>query len=76
MSAGDESDGARSRRRQRRRVAALLAPVALVLIVAGVLFGDEDGTLGAVGLTALGQGIGLAVALVWLAGGHNPLSKR
>jgi peptidoglycan/LPS O-acetylase OafA/YrhL len=69
-------DAARARRRQRRRFAALLAPVALALIVAGGLFGDEDGALGAVGLAALAQGIGLAVALVWLAGGHNPLSKR
>ena len=76
MSSGDESDTARARRRQRRRFAAMLAPVALVLILAGVLFSDEDGALGAVGLVALAQGIGLAVALIWLAAGHNPLSTQ
>jgi hypothetical protein len=32
--------------------------------------------MGAVGLAALAQGIGLAVALVWLDAGHNPLSRR
>ena len=31
--------------------------------------------MGAVGLVALAQGIGLAVALIWLAVGHNPLSR-
>jgi hypothetical protein len=68
--------GERERRRRRRRFAAQLAPVAAVLLGAGVLFADETGALGAVGLVALAQGIGLAVALLWLAAGHNPLSRR
>ena len=76
MSGREDLDAARTPRRERRRFAALLAPVALALIVAGVLFGNEDGTLGVVGLAALAQGIGLAVALAWLAAGRNPLSKR
>ncbi len=70
----DRTDGAR--RRSRRRFAAFLAPVALVLLSAGVLFADEGGAVGAIGLGALVQGIGLAVALLWLAAGHNPLSRR
>jgi peptidoglycan/LPS O-acetylase OafA/YrhL len=76
MTGGEDEDADRTRRRERRRFAAPLAPVALALIVAGILFGDEDGSLGAVGLAALAQGIGLVVALAWLAAGHNPLSKR
>ena len=63
-------------RRRRRRFVTQLAPVALVLIVLGVVFADEDGGLGVVGLAALAQGIGLAVALIGLAFGHNPLSKK
>jgi peptidoglycan/LPS O-acetylase OafA/YrhL len=63
------------RRRRRRRVAAQLAPVGVVLLVIGVVFADDDGALGAIGLAALAQGIGLAVALLWLAAGHNPLSR-
>jgi hypothetical protein len=69
-------DPRRQRRRKRRRFAAQLTPVAVLLLLAGVLFTDEDGALGVVGLVALAQGIGLAVALVWLAAGHNPLSRR
>jgi peptidoglycan/LPS O-acetylase OafA/YrhL len=76
MNGGEADDAARTRRRERRWFAALLAPVALALVVAGVLFGDEDDMLGVVGPAALAQGIGLAVALVWLAAGHNPLSRR
>jgi hypothetical protein len=64
------------RRRRRRRFAAQLAPVAVVVLFIGVVFTDDDGAMGAVGLVALAQGIGLAAALVWLAAGHNPLSRR
>lgn len=67
-------DGAAARRR-RRRYAAQLAPLAVVLLGVGLLFAGEDGVLGAVGVVALAQGIGLAVALSWLAAGHNPLSQ-
>ena len=58
-------------RRRRRRFAAQLAPLAV-----GAVFADEEGGIGAVGIAALAQGIGLAVALVWLAAGRNPLSRR
>lgn len=46
------------------------------LLALGAVFADEDWALGTVGLVALAQGIGPAVALVWLSAGHNPLSRR
>ena len=64
------------RRRRRRQFVRWMAPVAVVLLVIGVLFADEDGGLGLVGLVALAQGIGLAVALIGLAFGHNPIERR
>ena len=70
----DETPAERSRRR--RRFAAQLAPVAVALLVIGVVLADHDEDMGAVGLVALAQGIGLAVALIWLTVGHNPLSRR
>lgn len=72
----DDGGAERERRRQRRRFAARLAPMAVVLLGVGVVFADEHGALGVVGVVALAQGIGLAVALLWLAAGHNPLSRR
>jgi hypothetical protein len=66
----------RRRRRNRRRLAAYLAPLAVVLIVVGSLLADEGGAAEAIGLVALAQGIGLAVALAWLAAGRNPLSRE
>jgi hypothetical protein len=38
-------------------------------------FDDEAGSRDG-GLVALAQGIGLAVALAWLAAGRNPLSRE
>lgn len=77
MNVQDDGNGIeRARRRDRRRFAAYLSPVAVALLAAGAIFADEDGVLGAVGIVALAQGIGLAVALVWLAAGDNPLSRR
>lgn len=64
------------RQRRRRRFAAQLAPLAIALLVVGVLLADEDSAWGVVGLVALAQGIGLAVAVAWLATGRNPLSRR
>lgn len=58
----------------RRRFVAL-APAALVLLGVGIAFAGDGGTVGVLGLAALAQGIGLAVALIWLGLGHNPLSK-
>jgi hypothetical protein len=54
----------------------MASPLAIALLGLGVAFGDEDGTLGALALVALAQGIGLAVAVIWLALGRNPLSDR
>jgi hypothetical protein len=65
---------AETRQRRRRFVLSLLPLVAL-LLTGGIVFGDEGGLLGLLGLMAVAQGIGLAVALVTLALGHNPLSK-
>jgi hypothetical protein len=70
-----ESGEAISRRR-RRRFAAQLAPLAVALLVFGALFADERSGMGVIGLAALAQGMGLAVALLWLAAGHNPLSRK
>lgn len=64
-----------ARHEDRRRFALYLTPVAIVLIVGGVLWSDSDGVLGAIGLVALAQGLGLAVALVPLAFGRNPLDR-
>jgi hypothetical protein len=63
-------------RRRRRRFAAQLAPLAVALLSFGALFADAHSGLGIIGLAALAQGIGLAVALLWLAAGHNPLSRK
>lgn len=73
---GESGDEQRARRHERRRFATRLAPVAIILLALGVLFAGDEGVWGVVGLVALAQGIGLAVALVWLAAGHNPLSNR
>ncbi len=70
------SRGADQRPRLRRGFAAYLAPAAVVLLVAGILWADDGGLLGGVGLAALAQGIGLAVAVLWLALGRNPLDRR
>ena len=61
--------------RRRRRFAARVAPIALGLVVLGVAFVDHGGTVGTLGLVALSQGVGLAVAILWLAAGRNPLSR-
>ena len=63
-------------RTRRRRFAIRVAPIAVLLIVAGVLLGDGSGVLHAVGLAAIAYGIGLGVALTWLATGRNPVARR
>jgi hypothetical protein len=73
--AEQDDDPTRRRLRQRRRFAAQLSPLAILLLVVGVLLGDEGGTLGVIGIVALAHGIGLAVALLWLAAGQNPLAR-
>jgi hypothetical protein len=62
--------------RRRRRFAASLAPLAVLLIVGGFLAAKHgSGVLETVGFLALMQGIGLVAAIVPLAIGYNPLSK-
>jgi hypothetical protein len=74
---GPRSDVRDERARARRRRFALrIAPVAVLLIVAGVLLGSGSGVLHAVGLAAIAYGIGLGVALTWLAAGRNPVAQR
>ena len=62
--------------RRRRRVALQLIPVALLLVGGGIALGSGGGVLHVVGLGAVGYGVGLAVALVWLAAGHDPIARR
>ena len=70
-----DSESPHQRRRRRRVFAAQLAPIVLVLAAVGAVFADETGAMGLVGDVALAQAIGLAVAALYLALGHNPLSK-
>lgn len=63
------------RRRGRQRLAVALAPLAAILLALGVVLGDESGLVGVLGLVALVQGLGLAVAAVALVLGHNPLGR-
>lgn len=63
-------------RTRRRRFAIRFAPIAVLLIVAGVILGGGSGVVHAVGLAAIGYGIGLGVALTWLAAGRNPVARR
>jgi hypothetical protein len=71
-----EPSDARKARRRRRGFAMRLAPVAVALLAFGIPFADHGGALRVLAVVALAQGIGLAVALVWLALGHNPLSRE
>lgn len=68
------SDDAQVRRR--RRFAVVLLPFAIALIAAGLMLASHDGLVGALGLVALAQGIGITVAAAFLALGHNPLQRR
>ncbi len=76
-SVADHDRGGNGERvRRRRRFAVQLAPISLLLISAGILLATRAGVLHAVGLTALAYGVGLALALVWLALGRNPVTRR
>ncbi len=54
----------------------MVLPGAVVLLIAGALLAGRNDALGAMGLAALAYGVGLLVAGVWLAAGHNPLARR
>jgi hypothetical protein len=60
---------------RRRRFALSLTPFAFLLLGIGIAFSGDGGLAGKLGVVALGQGIGLAVALIWLGIGYNPVSK-
>jgi hypothetical protein len=47
-----------------------------VLLIAGAILANRDSALGAIGIGALGYGIGLLVAGAALALGHNPLDRH
>jgi hypothetical protein len=74
--AGPERGIDRERVRRRRRFAVHLAPIPLLLVGAGIVLAAEGGVLHVLGLTALAYGVGLAVALIWLAAGRNPVTRR
>jgi hypothetical protein len=64
------------RLRSRRRFALRLIPLAVLLLALGALFTGKEGLASYFGLVALGQGIGLAVALLWLGLGYNPMDRK
>lgn len=64
------------RRRRRRHFAAAVGAVALVLLVVGSVCASRPGTLGFLGCTAVGYGIGVGVAAAFIAVGHNPFSRE
>lgn len=64
------------RRALRRRFVLRAAPLAVLLIVGGLLLALEtSGALAQLGYLVLMAGIGLAVALVPLFFDHNPISR-
>jgi 1,4-dihydroxy-2-naphthoate octaprenyltransferase len=67
---------AADRTRRRRRFGLFVAAVAAVLLIAGAILANRDSALGAIGIGALGYGIGLLVAGAALALGHNPLDRH
>jgi hypothetical protein len=50
--------------------------VGAVLVASGVLLAPRAGVWEAVGLVALGQGLGLLVAAVFIALDRNPFQRR
>lgn len=60
------------RQHARRRYATSAGAMAVVLLAGGPLAVHDGGSLRAIGVIALGCGIGVAVAAVFLALGHDP----
>jgi hypothetical protein len=64
-------------RRARRRYAAGCADIAAVLLIGGFLLARAlGGGWHDVGVTAVGYGIGVAVAAAFLASGYEPRKRR
>jgi hypothetical protein len=68
----DDSD----RRRSRRRYAAACGAISIVLLVAGLLLARSDGATHVLGVAAVGYGVGIAVAAVFLRSGYQPRRKK
>ena len=64
------------RRRSAQRFAVLSAPPALVLVVGGFILTRGGSTSHDFGIIAIGYGMGIGVATVFLAFGHNPLRRK
>jgi hypothetical protein len=62
--------------RARRRFATLAAAMAVVLLVGGFLLSRGTGDARDLGVTAVGFGLGVAVAAVFLALGCEPGGRR
>jgi len=62
-----------SRRSRRRRFGFWAIVFGVLWGAAGTALAPASGVFGTLGLAVLAQGIGLVVAGVWLAFGHNPL---
>lgn len=60
----------------RRRPAAVVAALAVVLIAVGAVLARGSGVAATVGVAAVGYGIGCLVAGVFMAIGHNPWRNR
>lgn len=71
---GEEREQQVARRLRRRRLARSLAPVALALVVGGVVL-SSHGAVKEIGYLAIAQGVGLIVAIIPLAFGYNPLER-
>ena len=66
---------ANERTRRRRRFGILAAAMGALFLLAGTQFANRDGVLEVVGMVSLAYGVGLVVAGLALALGHNPLDR-
>jgi hypothetical protein len=64
----DDSD----RRRSRRRYAAMCGAISIVLLITGYLMTRNGGATHVLGVVAVGYGVGIAVAAVFLGSGYDP----
>jgi hypothetical protein len=64
------------RTRSRRRYAAAAGATAVVLLVAGFVLAHSGGGVHEIGIICFGYGLGVAVAAVFLALGHEPTRRK
>jgi hypothetical protein len=79
MTAGpeDHMPGRNRRGNARRKYAAWCGAIAAVLLLGGLLLaGMQEGSWREIGVAAVGYGIGVAVAAVFLASGYEPRKRR